>query len=241
MICDLCVYLATHTQTLLLSLFPLFLFFFRPCLPAIDPGSGLCTNDIPGQQVRSRVRSVPALSSLRCFTCQHHRRRCVYAVRVLRALGGGELRTAWTWAGTPCRTPIYDPRGGPQPLSMGIIRVENVGSGSQVRCEHPNPLIYFNFARRTHAPVLDLKDGLGPGVDHADPADPEAVKITVIAHVCVDVVPCVGGPGCGVRMGGGGREGPSGRRCLVPGGEEESWLVGRPRFGRAWLGSLGRE
>ena len=101
----------------------------------------MCTNDIPGQQVRSRVRSVPALSSLRCFTCQHHRRRCVYAVRVLRALGGGELRTAWTWAGTPWRTPIYDPRGGPQPLSMGRIRVENVGSGSQVRREHPNPLI----------------------------------------------------------------------------------------------------
>ena len=65
----------------------------------------------------------------------------VYAVRVLRALGGGELRTAWTWAGTPWRTPIYDPRGGPQPLSRGRIRVENVGSGFQVRREHPNPLI----------------------------------------------------------------------------------------------------
>ena len=46
--------------------------------------------------------------------------------------------------GTPWRTPIYDPRGGPQPLSMGRIRVGNVGSGSQVRREHPNPLILYS-------------------------------------------------------------------------------------------------
>ena len=101
----------------------------------------MCTDNIPGQQVRFRVRSVPALSSLRCFTCQHHRRRCMYAIRVMRALGGGELRTAWTWAETSWRTPIYVPRGGHQLLSMGRIRVENVGSGSQVRREHPNPPI----------------------------------------------------------------------------------------------------